>query len=354
MQQPYAPPTANVDAARSSGAAQRRAAFTFLLCAIYFSVTLALVGLLTHILDVVRPGGAGPLLGPLLNFVLLAAGLLAIARMRVPDLRPLSALGLVRRSSAGHEAALGAAVGWAVAVALVLPGVLLLRMQSSLLLDSFHLGAATASALALLLFVLARQLVLCGLPFRSLSQATSPMFATIAFAGMAALLTLYSTQGDVAEAVLAAMAQIVFCMAATRTRAIWLGGALQLVWGLCVTVLFGLSSFLWPPALGVVRTSMGGPRWLTGDGYGPEAALWGGLVVIAAAVAVWRVSREYAWHYTFDPITGAGYPMDVAPPAEHTRMEQAAVQTAPLVQIGGIASPAKIAETSGDRALDDV
>ncbi|MFN2975829.1 hypothetical protein [Terriglobus aquaticus] len=325
-----------------------RAAVTFLLCAIYFSGTMALTGVLTHIVDVLRPGGSGPLLGPLLNLVLLVAGLLAIARMRVPELRPLSALGLVRRPSATREAGLGAAVGWAIAVALVLPGVLLLRMRSSLSLDGFHLGAATASILALLLFVLARQLVLCGLPFQALSRATSPTFATIAFACVAALLTSYTAGADGAEAIVASMAQVVFCLAAARTRAIWLGGALQFVWGLCITELFGLPSFLWPPATSLVRSGMQGPRWLTGDGFGPEATLWAVPIVILSAIAVWRLTRDYAWYYTFDPITGAGYPMDVAPPPEHTRMEQAS-QAAPLIQIGGIGShPGSPASSAGD------
>ena len=347
MQQARTSGTAVSDEASARLAAPGKAAVTFLLCAVYFSLTLALTGFLTRILDVIRPGGAGQVLGPLLNVVLLLAGLLAIARMRVPELRPLSALGLVRRPSASREFGLGAATGWAVGVALVLPGVLLLRMQSTVVLDGFHLGAMTASTASVLLFVLARQLVLCGLPFRALTQATSPLFASVAFSGLAALLTLYTVHGDAAEALIAAMAQMVFCMAATRTRAIWLGGALQMAWGLTITVIFGLPSFLWPATMGAVSSRLHGPRWLTGNGFGPEAALWAGLVIVAAAAVVWRLTRDYAWHYTFDPIVSAGYAMDVPPPAEHTRMEQAATQAAPLVQIGGIA-PAVPVEASPD------
>ena len=236
--------------------------------------------------------------------------------------------------------ALGEAIGWAAGIALVLPGLLLLRMHGEVSLDGFHVGATIASTLVLLLYVLGRQFLLCGLPFRSLTEATSPLFASAAFAGVAALLTLYTAHGDAAEALLAAMAQLVFGTAALRTRAIWLGTALQFAWGFTVTLLFGLPSFLWPPALGVVAGRMFGARWLTGGRLGPEAALWAALVVLLALIAVWRVTRDYAWHYTFEPIVSAGYPMEVAPPAEHVRMEQAASKRdTPLVQIGGAPLP---------------
>ncbi|WP_419806790.1 hypothetical protein [Terriglobus sp.] len=316
-----------------------RAAVTFLLCAVLFTVTLVAVGFVMRLLSDRYSASNLAVLGPLLTAGVLFTGLLLIARSRVPELRALSAVGLVRRPSAGREVAIGTAAGWAIGVALVMPGVLAMRMHSTLAFDGFHLGAATASVLVLLLFVLARQLMLCGLPFRSLSQATSPLFASVAFAGLAALLTVYTVQADATEAMLAALAQLVFGMAAVRTRAIWLGGMLQFMWGLTVTLLFGLPSFLWPPATGIVQSSMSGPRWLTGSAFGPEASFWAGLVVLAALIVVWRLTREYAWHYTFDPIVGAGYAMDVPPPAEHVRMEQSA-QTAPLVQIGGAGAAA--------------
>lgn len=308
------------------------AAVTFLLCAVYFALSFSFVNFAIRIYDALQPASGAQLVGPLLNVAVLLFGLLLIARIRVPQLRPSSAIGLVRRPSAGREAGLGAAVGWATGVAIVLPGVLTLRMHSNLLLNGFHLGAATASTLLLMLFVFGRQLVFCGLPFRSLTRATSPLFASVAFAGVAGLLTLYTAQGGAAEALLAAIAQLAFCMAAARTRAIWLGGALQFAWGFTITLLFGLPSFLWPPATGIVSSGMAGPRWLTGSFLGPEAALWAGIVMLAVLVAVWRLTRDYAWHYTFDPIVGAGYAMDVPPPAEHARMEQAV----PLVQIGGV------------------
>ena len=38
-------------------------------------------------------------------------------------------------------------------------------------------------------------------------------------------------------------------------------------------------------------------------------------------VVLVRVTRDYAWHYTYDPIVAAGYPMEARPPAAHVAME---------------------------------
>ena len=59
------------------------------------------------------------------------------------------------------------------------------------------------------------------------------------------------------------------------------------------------------------------------------------VIALGAAIAVLvRASRDWSWEYNHRPIVSGGYPMDVAPPAAHTAMEQAAVAKPPaLVQI---------------------
>lgn len=324
------PSASRAAAAVSRQDPKKHAAITFLLCAVYVCCAMAAVQFSAHLAQ-----GSTPLAIALVSFVLLLFGLIVIAVRRMPQLRPTSAVGFVLRPTAARELGLGLATGWAAAVLLVLPGLLTLNMRGALHFDGFRVGATLGSTLLLALFVLGRQLVFGGLPFRSLSQATSPLFASVAFSGVAGLLVLTASNGDAGQALIAAMLQLVLSAAAARTRAVWLGTGLQFAWAWCVTILFGMPSFLAPPTLSIVNGSMAGPRWLTGDGLGPEAALWAGLITLVALVAVWRLTRDYAWHYTFDPIEGAAYAMDVPPPAEHTRME-AAAQAAPLVQIGGV------------------
>jgi hypothetical protein len=86
----------------------------------------------------------------------------------------------------------------------------------------------------------------------------------------------------------------------------------------------------------MVQTRAIGPDWLTGGDFGPEGAVVTALLLIAAIFVLVRTTREWAWEYTHTPIVPGGYPMDVAPPAAHTAMEQAGQQgnkAATLVQI---------------------
>src|SRR3978361_1146551 len=69
--------------------------------------------------------------------VLLFGGFYLLARAAVPDLRPLSSVGFVRRPGADREFGLGLALGWAVAIALLLP---------ALLTSNLHLGFAFDAA----------------------------------------------------------------------------------------------------------------------------------------------------------------------------------------------------------------
>ena len=82
------------------------------------------------------------------------------------------------------------------------------------------------------------------------------------------------------------------------------------------------------------RRTPAGPLWLTGGVYGPDGALFTAIVFFVAMAVVYRVTRNYAWSYTHPEIVPGGYPMDVPPPPAHTAMEEAAAaKTATLVQI---------------------
>ena len=72
------------------------------------------------------------------------------------------------------------------------------------------------------------------------------------------------------------------------------------------------------------------------------------IVLVLAIVVLVRVTRDYAWHYTYQPIVGAAYAVEVAPPAEHMAEERKAAVAVPLVQIQGAAAPA--VQRPGDSA----
>ncbi len=319
--------------------AKRRAALTFLLAVCWIFVSLFVSRFIVRFL----PPGTEALGQECLNALLLLAGLLFIGSRTVPGLRPMSSIGFVRRPTQGAEFTRGLALGWAVALALLVPGILTRHIHSVATLDAFHLGQLVLGVAIVAANALVVQLTLTGLAFRSLTRATSPFTAAVILAFVVAVLTMYSRQGDAGGALFTALGSLLFSVAALRTRAIWLPLGLQIGWAFTLSVLFGATSFFWPPVNGPVQTFLNGPRLLTGNGLGPEGSLFAFAVLGLGIFALWRTTRGYAWDYAHDPIVGAGFPMEVPPPAEHVRMEQQAAQPS-LIQIHGIDNPARPAE----------
>jgi uncharacterized protein len=126
---------------------------------------------------------------------------------------------------------------------------------------------------------------------------------------------------------------VLFSVAYLRTHGLWLGWGLRFGWLAAMGVLFGLPLSGSADFASVVATDSTGGLWLTGGAYGPEGAVFTGLVLLAGAIALYPLTRDYAWAYTHEPIVPGGYPMQVQPPAAHTAMEAAAAPQ--LVQILG-------------------
>ncbi len=317
----------------TSRQAAGRPALVFLFASAWIVVALAAGRLAAALL----PGAAYDMVREAATAATLLGGFYVMARVAVPDLRALSSVGFVRRPGAGKEFGLGAALGWAISLALVLPALL-----SGSLTVTFHLDAASMlrsviCVAVLAAFALVVQLVLSGLPVRLLVRAIGPGWTRAAVVFVVVCLVLAGPAGQGRSLLFAALAASLFCSAFLRTRAIWMPLGLQLGWTIGLQILFGATSPYTPVSGGIVQNDTGGPAWLTGGPFGPESSLCAIVVLLAAFIVLYRMTRDYAWHYTYQPITGAGYPVDVAPPAEHAKEEQRAAAAVPLVQIGGIA-----------------
>ncbi len=249
---------------------------------------------------------------------------------RLHTLRSTNAL--PARATTHEEFLRGAALGWALLLAAILPMMLAGALHPDFNLNLPNLGYALLSVLTIAVATLALEVAFRGFLFIQFIEATGPVFATIFLSFLYATLSAFRPGATPLSILDAFLFAILFAIAYLRTRALWIGWGLHFAWNAAAAILFGLPIAGDAGFNNLIFTSVSGPQALTGGPYGPEAAGFTAIVLIAGIFLLLRLTRHYAWEYTYTPPTPSGYPMDIAPPAAHTAMETAAA-TAPLVQI---------------------
>ena len=273
-----------------------------------------------------------PLLSAAFLVFLLLVGFASInwIAIRGATLRGVNAL--PARSTAGSEWQMGAALGWAMVMAAVLPMAMAGDLHPSFWLQPRAFGVTLLSLLTLLLVTLGQEALFRGWLFARLIRATGPTLATLLMSLIVAAVSAVHPLATARSVFIVFLLNVLFSMAYLRTHALWLPWGLHFAWSACTTVLFGLPVEGASEYTSIVDTNVSGAEWMTGRFYGPEGALFTLAVVIVGMAVLYALTRDLAWQYTHRPIVAAGHPMDVAPPAAHTAMEQAATP-APLVQI---------------------
>jgi hypothetical protein len=280
---------------------------------------------------------------------------LAICVMRIVErtVAPLQwSLGLPKRPTSAEEWATGAAMGWGVAVISVLAMLLSHSLHVQLWTAPRAFWILSISAASLALVTLSKVLVLYGYGFQHLIEGTGPVKAAailVAIVTMDAILgaSPYGTP-DGSRVLVSAVGALLLCLCWLRTRGLWMGWGAWFGWAGSTTLIFGLP--LGPAAsyASVVDARAVGPLWLTGGEYGPPAARFLVLLLLAAIPLLVRITDEYAWRYTRRPIVPAGIPVDIPAPAAHAAMEESAPALPSLVQI----QPVAPAPASQDVASD--
>jgi len=273
-----------------------------------------------------------PLLAAAFLVFLLLTGFAAIHWIAThgATMRGVNALPL--RSTAVREWGLGAAIGWALLVAATLPMMLFGDLHPHFWFQPRGFGLALLSVLTLLVLTLAQEAVFRGYLFGRLIRAIGPTLATLLMSCIYATVSSFHPQSTPRNVFVMFLMSLLFSMAYLRTHALWLPWGLHFAWSACTAVLFGLPLGGSIAFNSIVDTSSSGFDWVTGGLYGPEGSLFTAVAVLVGMGILYALTRDLAWAYTQPVIVAAGYPMDVAPPAEHIKMEQAAA-VAPLVQI---------------------
>ncbi len=288
----------------------------------------------------------GLLLRPLFHIFLLLVGLSLLETMARRRSSTRDLLGLPWRSTAGQEAASGAALGWAASLAAVLPLAVAGSMHIQLWTEPRAFAYALLSLLGAALTALTLEIVFRGYAFRRMIDAMGTTAATLCLSLIYGLLFAFSP-GSTGLGVLAmVLLALLLSLGWLRTHALWLSWGLNFAFTASLGLLFGLPTAGSTDLATIFQTSTHGRHLLTGGEFGPVAAPFTALVLLLAIPVLYRVTRDYAWIYTHTPIVAAGYPMDVPPPAAHTAMLSAVPPPPPpLVQI--------LPTTPGQRSVSD-
>ena len=281
---------------------------------------------------------ARPLLTSIFLLFLLAVGfsiLQAIAK-RPSSLREV--LGLPKRPTARREWELGAALGWGLVVLAVLPTAVLGTLHIYLWTQPRAFSLLLLNLVTLAVAALAEEVAFRGYPFRRLIEAVGPVAATIGMSFLFGLGHALNPGATWTSTLVTMLAGLLLSVAWLRTRGLWLGWGFHFAWNASMGILFGLPISGITDFASIVQTRSFGQLWVTGGDYGPEGASFTAIVLLIGIAILARITRDYAWHYTYVPIVAAGYPMEAPPPAAHVAMEEMAQQTRPapavtLVQI---------------------
>ena len=278
---------------------------------------------------------ARPFLAAMFLLFLLAVGFSMLQSISGGRSSLREVLGLPQRATAAREWGMGAALGWGMVVLAVLPMALSGALSVQIWSQPRAFGLLILNLATLAVAALAEEVAFRGYPFRRLIEAIGPAKATVLLSllfGLGHAVNPFATWTSVLVTMLAGL---LLSIGWLRTHGLWLSWGLHFAWNASMGILFGLPISGMSDFSSLVQTRTFGRMWLTGGDYGPEGASITAVALVIGIVVLVRMTREYAWSYTFKPIVAGGYPTEVAPPPAHMAMEQqGSASSAPgLVQI---------------------
>ncbi len=255
---------------------------------------------------------------------------------------PIAEQGFVRRAGWRSEAGLGIALGWAMAIACLIPvivaGGLVVHFNFSAASFGWLLADTVFFALSALVITVAFQ----GYPFQTAIRAFGEPSATLLMAILFGLMQIGYPGANRASTAFCFAFGLLLGIAYLRTRALWLPWGLHFGWIAVQALLFGLpvnSATAYSP---VVQSDAYAPPFFSGGDYGFNASWFAVLLALAALPVLFRMTRELSYRHNAPVLIPGGIPVDLDAAAKRqheaaTREEMPEVK--PLVQILPAASP---------------
>jgi len=322
-----------------TGGGRIRAYLQFIAAVCYFFLaqTLARHGAL----GVASPEWA-PLVEQAMLVFLLLLGYAAFGSWMDHQSQPISAQGLPRRQGWLGEAGLGLSVGWSIAVACVLPLVVVGGIEIVLSLKASAWGWLLADTAFFALLALGEEIAFRGYGFQRFAHSVGPVGASLGYAAFYAIVQALWPGASHASVAVSVMLSLLLSMAYLRTRALWVSWGINFGWKASRALLFGLAVSGINSHSPVVQGDPMGPFWLTGGGYGLDGTWIAFFILLAAFPVVYRLTRDLDYRYNAPVIVPGGIPVDLDAAArrQHEAATRDAERAAPaLVQILPAASP---------------
>jgi hypothetical protein len=313
-----------------------RAYLQFVAAILYYVVARSVSG---HAAQVLAGDAWRPLVEKAVLVFLLLFGYAGMGLWIDRQMEPIGTQGFPFRPGWWREAAMGLATGWAIALACVLPMVIIGGIEISFSASKSDWGWLVADAAFFALWALVEEVAFRGYAFQSFIQAVGPVGATLGFAAIYAILQAIIPGSSHASFGVALAFSLLLSAVYLRTRALWLSWGLNFAWKASRALLFGLAISGVGSNSPVVQGNPMGPFWLTGGGYGLDGSWFACLVFIVALPLVFRMTSDLNFRYNVPVIIPGGIPVDLdaAARAQHEAAVGQAAPAAPaLVQIQNV------------------
>lgn len=290
-------------------AADRVRAFGYVIIAgIYFYIAQ---GISVHAANGLSTGLWLPLIERGILLFLLVVGYAAMARVFNRQHEPIRSIGLVFRPAWQREFGLGAALGWGMLLASILPLVLSGGLIITFWAIPRQFGILLIDLLVLAVASLAEEVVFRGYPFQRMIDAIGPTLATIVFSFVFAAMHMFNPGANRASFMITVFSSWLLSVAYLRTRALWVCWGWHFAWNASMCLLFGLPVSGITQFSPVIQSNTVGPTWMTGGDYGPEASTVTAVVLLIGIFVVYRTTRGLAYLHTQPVILPAGIPVDL-------------------------------------------
>jgi membrane protease YdiL (CAAX protease family) len=134
------------------------------------------------------------------------------------------------------------------------------------------------------------ELIFRGFPFQALVHNLGGARAVAITSLLFGLAHVSNPSASAFSTINTILAGIWLGLAYLMTRSLWLATALHWSWNFAMVFIFGLpvSGFTTLGQLAWLRPRIGGPMWISGGSYGPEAGVAATVALILSTLAIWK------------------------------------------------------------------